>query len=46
MHLVLLSFSHPPDISYVFTDNICDLTAGDLGACIVGHHHQSVGQGA
>jgi hypothetical protein len=43
---MLLSFSHTPDISYVLTDNIGDLTAGDLGACIVGHHDQSVGQGA
>jgi hypothetical protein len=46
MHLVLLSFSHTPGISYVLTDNICDMTAGDLGAYIVGHHDQSVGQGA
>jgi len=46
MHLVLLSVSHTPDISYVLMDNICDMTAGDLGACIVGHHDQSVGQGA
>jgi hypothetical protein len=46
MHLVLLSFSHKLDISYVLMDNICDLTAGVLGACVVGHHDQSVGQGA
>lgn len=46
MHLVLLSFSHTPDIPYVLTDNIFDLTAGDLGACIVGHHGRSVGQGS
>lgn len=46
LHLVLLYFSHTPDISYVITDNICDLKAGDLDACIVGHHDQSVGQGA
>ena len=46
MLFVLPSFSHTPDISYILTDNICGLTAGDLGACIVGHHDQSVGQEA
>jgi hypothetical protein len=43
MHQVLPSFSHTPDILYVLAD-ICGLKAGDLGAGIVDHHDQFVGQ--
>jgi hypothetical protein len=44
MHLVLPSFSHTPDILYVVADDIFGLKAGDLGAGIVDHHDQIVGQ--